>query len=203
MANRFTQNFTLTDIFNNKKLRGKLPLINYKERTLEDGKVSVRTSPKSVNRQVYDTAKSSARPFYKPMMATQSGNTLIIDGETTYQLDTIVDTVYTALLGAKQIILWTANNTDMVRDALKEAEKNRRNNGIDSKLYLRCQSMQQIEGMTKPQIQALMSDIMENIVYGDDFPKTQKKWNVQDIPVKSPFNYEQRKEKWKQKVGLL
>ena len=31
MASRFTQNFTLTDIFNNKKLKDKIPLINYKE----------------------------------------------------------------------------------------------------------------------------------------------------------------------------
>ena len=203
MANRFSQNFTLADIFNNKKLRDKLPLINYREKELENGKVSRRTNAKTVNRQVYDTAKSSARPFYKPMVATQSGNTLIIGGELVGELDSVVDAVYNALLAQKQIILWTANNADMVRDALKESEKNRRNNGLNSQLYLRVQSMQQIEGMSKPQIQALMSDIMENIVYGDDFPATQKKWNVQDISVKSPYNYTQRKEKWKQKVGLL
>lgn len=38
MASRFTQNFTLTDIFNNKKLKDKLPLINYKEIEREDEK---------------------------------------------------------------------------------------------------------------------------------------------------------------------
>ena len=52
MANRYSQNFTLTDIFNNPKLKGKLPLINYKERELEGGKISVRTNGKTVNRQV-------------------------------------------------------------------------------------------------------------------------------------------------------
>ena len=35
MANRFTQQFTLKDIFNNKKLKNKLPLINYKEKEVE------------------------------------------------------------------------------------------------------------------------------------------------------------------------
>lgn len=201
MANRFSQNFTLADIFNNKNLRDKLPLINYREKELENGRVSRRTNAKTVNRQVYDTAKSSARPFYKPMVATQSGNTLVISGELVGELDSAVDAVYNGLLAKKQVILWTANNADMIRDALKESEKNRRNNGLSSKLYLRVQSMQQIEGMSKPQIQALMSDIMENIVYGDDFPATQKKWNVQDIPVKSPYNYKQRQDRWRQKVG--
>lgn len=203
MANRFSQNFTLADIFNNKNLRDKLPLINYREKELENGRVSRRTNAKTVNRQVYDTAKSSARPFYKPMVATQSGNTLIISGELVGELDSAVDAVYNGLLAKKQVILWTANNADMIRDALKESEKNRRNNGLSSKLYLRVQSMQQIEGMSKPQIQALMSDIMENIVYGDDFPATQKKWNVQDIPVKSPYNYKQRQDRWRQKVGNI
>lgn len=202
MANRFSQNFTLADIFNNKKLRDKIPLINYKEKELENGKISRRTNAKTVNRQVYDTAKSAARPFYKPMIATQSGDTLIIGGELVGELDNAVDAVYEALRARKQIILWTANNADMIRDALKESEKNRRNNGLSSKLYLRVQSMQQIEGMSRPQIQALMTDIMENIFYGDDFPATQKKWAVQNINVDSKFTYEQRREKWRQKVGL-
>lgn len=202
MANRFSQNFTLADIFNNKALRDKIPLINYKEKELENGRVSRRTNAKTVNRQVYDTAKSAARPFYKPMIATQSGNTLIIGGELVGELDNAVDAVYEALRARKQIILWTANNADMIRDALKESEKNRRNNGLSSKLYLRVQSMQQIEGMSRPQIQALMTDIMENIFYGDDFPATQKKWNVQNIKVNSKFTYEQRRDRWRQKVGI-
>lgn len=201
MATRFTQNFTLADIFNNKKLRGKIPLINYREKQLDDGRISVRTSPKTVNRQVFDTAKSSARPFYKPMVTSQSGNILNIGGELVGELETVVDAVYNALQAQKQIILFTANNADMIRDALKETEKNKRNNGLDGKLYLRVQSMQQIEGMSKRQIQALMSDIMENIVYGDDFPATQKKWAVQSMKVQSPYSYEQRQQKWKQKVG--
>ena len=201
MANRYSQNFTLVDIFNNKKLRGKLPLINYREKELENGKVSKRTSAKTVNRQVFDTAKSGARPYYKPMVAHHSGDTLVIGGELVGELDDAQNAVYEALLAKKQIIMFTANNLDMIRDALKEAEKNRRSYGVQTKLLLRVQSMQQIEGMTEKQVSYLMSDIMENIVYGDDFPATQKKWKVQEMVVKSPSNYEQRKEKWLQKVG--
>jgi hypothetical protein len=207
---RFTQNFTLTDIFNNKKLKDKIPLINYKEKELENGKISRRTNAKTVNRQVFDTATSAARPFYKPIKTTRSGDTMIISGELVGDHDGAVDAVYNAIQSKKSILIWTANNADMIRSALKEAEKNKRNYGINSKLYLRVQSMQQIEGMTKPQIQALMGDIMENIMYGDDFPETQKKFNVKEMldtqartSREFTLTYSQRQLRWKYKVGDL
>ena len=201
MAGRYSQNFTLTDIFNNKKLKDKIPLINYKEKELENGKISRRTNAKTVNRQVFDTAISAARPFYKPIKTFRSGDTMIISGELVGDHDGAVDAVYNALQSKKSILIWTANNADMIRSALKEAEKNKRNRGINSKLYLRVQSMQQIEGMSKQEIQALMENIMENIFYGDDFPETQKKYNVQNLEVKIKYNYEQRKLRWKYRVG--
>lgn len=203
MANRFSQNFTLTDIFNNKNLRGKLPLINYKEKELEDGRVQTRTHGKTINRQVFDTATSAARPFYDPLVTHRNGNFMTIDGKLRGDdLDAVVDAVYNALQSQKQLFIYIANNADIIRDALKEAEKNRRLYGINSRLYLRAQSMEQIQGMTTRQLQALLNDIMENIFYGDDFPKTQKKWAVNEIRVNSPYSYEQRVAKWKQKVGI-
>mgnify|MGYP003293375406 CR=1 FL=1 len=203
MASRFSQNFSLEDIFNNKRLKNKIPLINYKEKELENGKITRRTNAKTVNRQVFDTATSAARPFYKPIITKRSGDMIVISGELVGEHEEAVDAVYNALQGIRSILIWTANNADMVRDALKESAKNRSKYGIGSKLYLRATSMEQIEGMTKPQIQALMSDIMENIFYGDDFPETQKKYGVEEMPIKSPYNYNQRKIRWKYKVGDL
>lgn len=205
MATRFSQIFTLKDIFNNKKLAGKIPLINYREREREDGKTMVRTSPKSVPRLVYDTSVRAARPFYKPLTPSKAGNTIIIEGKLVGDHNAAVDAVYAALVAQKQVMKWTVNNADIIRDALKEAEKNSRLYGFSSKLYLRAQSMQEIEGMSKPQIQALMTDIMENIVYGDDFPKTKKKWGVENfdaIPQRGRMlDYEQLRQRWKIKVG--
>lgn len=203
MANRFTQQFTLKDIFNNKKLKNKLPLINYKEKEVEDGKISATTNAKTVNRLVFDTSVSAARPFYNPLKPTRSGDVMIIGGNLVGDHNSAVESIYNALIAKRTIILWTANNLDMIRSALKESEKNKRKFGLNSKLYLRAQSMQEIEGMSRPQIQAFLSDIMENIVNGDDFPETQKKYNVKEISVKSPYNYEQRQLIWKQKVGNL
>lgn len=198
MANKYSQIFTLKDIFNNPKLKNKIPLINYKEKETENGKISVRTNAKTVNRLVFDTATDAARPFYKPLNARRSGDTLVLGGELVANQDVCVDAVYWSLLRIRQTIGWTANNADMIRDALKESEKNKRERGIDSKLFLRCQSMAEIEGMSRPQLQQLMNDIVENIVYGDNFPKTQKKWEVQKI---TDITYTLRKVRWKYKVG--
>jgi hypothetical protein len=200
MANGYSQIFTLKDIFNNKKLKDKLPLVNYKEKELENGKISRRTNVKSVNRFVFDTATSAARPFYKPIKTTRSGDIMIISGEMVGDHDGAVDAVYNALQSKRVLFIWTANNVKMISYALKESEKNK-NNGVAAKLYLRVQSMQQIEGMTRPQIQALLQNIMENIVYGDDFPKTQKKYGVENWNLSNQYNYKQLKLRWKSKVG--
>lgn len=201
MAGRFTQNFSLTDIFNNKKLKNKIPLINYKEKELENGKISRRTNAKTINRLVFDISTSAARPFYKPIKTHRAGNRMEIGGNLVGDHNSAVEAVYNALISQKQVMIYTVNNADMIRSALKEAEKNKRKYGIDTKLKLRAQSMQEIEGMSKRQIQALLSDIMENIVYGDNFPETQKKYGVENLPVKSPYNYKQRQQIWRNKVG--
>lgn len=199
MASNYTKTFTLTDIFNNKKLRNKIPLIRYKETLREDGKVSVRTSPKTINRLVFDTATSSARPFYNPIETHRAGNQMTISGNLVGDHNACVDAVYNAIRAKKTMLIWTANNTDMIRDALKEGEKNKRKYGFSSKLFLRAQSMQEIEGMTQRQIQALMNDIMENIILGDNFPETQKKYGVAEWNWE--FGYQGTKARWRHRVG--
>ena len=201
MATRYSQNFTLTDIFNNKRLKGKIPLINYKEIEREDGKVSRRTNAKTINRLVFDISTSAARPYYKPITTHRSGNIMVISGNLVGDHNAAVEAVYNALQSQKQVMSYTVNNADIIRSALKEAEKNKRNYGADAKLYLRAQSMTEIEGMTKREIQALIDNIMENIFYGSDFPETQKKYGVENLPVKSPYDYKQRQEQWKRRIG--
>ena len=61
--------------------------------------------------------------------------------------------------------------------------------------------MTEIEGMTKKQIQGLIDNIMENIFYGSDFHETQKKYGVENLPVKSPYDYKQRQEQWRRRIG--
>ena len=201
MANRYSQIFTLKDLFNNPKIKDKLPQINYKEIERENGKISVRTNTKTVNRQIFDTATSAARPFYKPIQTIRSGDRMIIQGNLVGNHDNAVDAIYNALQAKRLLLMYTANNVDMIRSALKESEKNKRTYGIDTKLYLRVNSMTEIEGMTNKQVQALLNNIMENIYYGDNFPLTQKKYGVETLPSRNKLDYQQRKLKWKQMVG--
>lgn len=201
MANRFYQNFTLTDIFNNRALANKIPLINYKETEKADGKIMRRTNLKTVTKEVYDTSVRAARPFYKNIVHRRQQDIIDITGEMIGNHDDAVDAVYNALLAKKDILRYTANDSEMIRSALKEAEKNKRKTGLKSKLYLRINSMQQLQGMSNMQIRWFMKDVIDNILYGDNFPETQKKFNVDKMYVQSPFDYEQRKFKWKMKVG--
>lgn len=202
MANRYSQNFTITDIFSNKALRKKLPYISYKEKESENGEVKQRTQVLTVRKQVFDNAISSAKPFYSPMSVTRAENTLVLDGNMIGDHDQAVDAVYNSIKGIRAELIWTANTANMLRDAMKEAEQNKRKYGIDTKLYLRVQSMQEIEGMSRQQLQALLSDVVDNIYYGDNFPKTQKKYEVDTLSLfRTKNNYEYNKEIWKQKVG--
>ena len=200
MAN-YSQNFTLKDIFNNKLLKDKIPLVNYKETETATGKISVRTQMKTVGRLVYDTSVATARPYYRPLSASKFNKTIVIGGNLVGDQNACVNAIFNALNGKRQIMSWTANNGDLIRDALKESEKNRRKYGLNSKLYLKVQSAQQIMGMNKFEINNLLNDIMENIVYGDDFPQTQKKYKVEEMRVAGRYTYEQRRNQWKMKIG--
>lgn len=196
----YQQKYTLKDIFNNQNLKGKIPLINYKETLQENGKISKRTKAKTINTLVFDTSVKASRPFYKPLKATRSGDTLIMGGILVGEQDDAVDAVYNALLANKMLMEWTVNNTDLIRSALKESEKKKRLYGNNAKLYLNVGSMQEIENMNKKQLSKLISDITKNIFYSDDFPDTQKKWNLKDIRI-GVFSYNQRKANWKRRVG--
>jgi hypothetical protein len=194
----YNQKFTLRDIFNNPRLAGKLPLVNYQE-----GKRSGTTKMKTATAFVYDTSRKAARPFYRPMRAHRAGDTITIGGKLQGDHDAAVNAVFSALVANRGMLIYTANNMQMVRAALKESEKIGRETGVVPKLYLRANSMAEIEGMSKHKLNALMDNIMENIFYNDAFEAVQKKFDVQKIPVKSPYNYDQRKEQWQRRTGQI
>lgn len=194
----YSQNFTLKDIFNCKAFRDVLPLVNYKESVDAFGKVHRRTNVETVPMLVYRTAKSSAKAFYDPLVATKSADHIEIDGNLISDYKTAYKSIYNALVGIKPLISMTANNLDMVRTALKESERS----GNPPKLYLRVGSLQEINNMSNPQKQELMNNIMENIFFGQGFEKTQKKYDVENIRLKSKFTFSELKQKWQHKVGL-
>lgn len=199
MAHGYYKNFTLSDIFNNPRLAGKLPMMNYKEVKREDGKVSRRTNMQSFMSLVYSTAKSGARPYYRPLRATKSGGIVEIDGKIVAgDLDIAYNSVYLALRGALPMLRMTVNNAGMIRSALKNGRKQALSGGEEPKLWLRVGSIKEIANMSQPQLQAFMQDIMKNLYFNEEFAYTQKQFGVQV----NRAEYAIEKEQWIRKVGI-
>ena len=201
MANGYAKLFTLQEIFNNKELAGKIPLVNYKEKTDDTGKDHRTTNMKSVGKIVYETAKASAKPYYKPLLASKTGDTITISGTPITELDAPFEAVYMAIKSQVGMIKFTANNADMIRSAVKESANIKRKTGQEPKVWLKIGSMQEIKTMGQKQLNAFIDDVMRNIFYNPEFAETQRKYGVEKIPVNRSTNYAQRQKNWLNKVG--
>ena len=201
---RYTENFTLKDLFNNEALKYRLPQVNYREYnivTSEGSSVSVRTQMKTVKRQIFETATGVARIFYKPLTIMKSEDRIEFDGNLIMDQDTVVEQMVMMLRAYKPMFSFSANNGDIIRSALKESEKASRKYGINAKLYLKEQSIMQIKGMPRKELQKFMDDVMSNILFGDNFPETQKKYKVFEQKY-GKKTYEEMRKEWRAKVGI-
>ena len=198
MAGGYSQHFTLADIFNNKSLRSLIPLVNYKEKTDETGKTHRTTSMRTIGRFVYDKSIQAARPYYEPLQPHKAGDTIIISGTLVGGQDDAVEAIYGALVANKSLMELTVNNADMIRDALKEAERTK----PAPKLYLKEVSMEQIKAACRTERgrKAFMQEVMQNLYYSPDYAKTQGKYGVQGIQTNT-FSYERNRARWARKVG--
>lgn len=207
---QYFQKFTLLDLFNNKELKDKLPYINFRrvvKINYGHGFTSnVKTDTQTIYSKVADIATKSARPYYKPLNATRSAPIINIGGNLVGDQDDCVNAIYNAIVGQKTMLTLTANSADMIRDAIKESDKAFFQKGSEPKLYLRVASMAEIKGMSDKQIYNLMKDVMENIMYGEDFAKTQMKYDIRqrpDLLEKTGMSYDKRQENWQKKVGQI
>lgn len=199
---RYSQNLTLLDIFNEKKLLNRLPLVRYKETETDNG-TRVRTNLYTVGRYVYYLAQRGARPYYKPLISRKNGDLIDISGNLVGDINEAEDNIYGVLMANKGILEMTANQMEVIRDAVKEAEKNKRLYGKDSKLFLREKSIQQIQNLTDREMLRFMRDVFDNIEYSGNYPKTLEKWSqILDMQTRD-INSRRRKRYWEQKVGLM
>lgn len=198
MAAGYSQHFTLADIFNNKSLRSLIPLVNYRETVDKDGKTHRTTHIRSISRFVYDKSVQAARPFYDPLQPSKMGDTIIISGNLISGQDDAVEAIYGALVANKFIMELTVNNSDMIRDALKEGERTK----PAPKLYLKEVSMEQIKAAcrTKRGREAFLQEVMQNLYYSPDYAKTQEKYGVEGIQTNT-YSYERNRARWARKVG--
>lgn len=202
MATRYSQIFTLKDIFNNQLLEGKVPLINYKEIQKDDGKMSYRTYGKTITKQVFDIAKASARPHYTHFIAQKHANLIEIGGSISTTLESAYRSILSNLNANKTLFKFIGENADVIRSALKEAEKNKRVYGFSSKLHLRVQSMEEIYGMSNKQLISMMNNIMEDIYFSGNYPKTVKKYGIEEaLNSQGTYDFAQRQRNWQIRVG--
>lgn len=201
MSRVYKQNFSLKDILNNKKLKNVLPLVNYKETEREDGFISRTTKMKTVQRIINDSSVSAARVHYKPFKGRKSGPVITLSGtlRENASLRQVQFAVRDRLRADKHLIELTGTYGDVLRDALKESEK--KGDGVNDKLFLRVGSMKEIESMNKPQLKALMHNMLENVMYSDNFEKTQKKWNLEGTSVLGK-DYERNKMNFWRRPGM-
>lgn len=195
---KYKQVFTLRDIFTNTELKDVLPVMSYKEIT-QDDQTKIRTSMKSVRTIAFNTSITSAKPYYSELKPIREKLTLILSGNMNGNINECQDAIYNALVSQKNVMSYACNNMDMIRDALKWSEKQKMQTGINSKLYLRVSSLQEIKTMTPKQIKALMADVMDNIYYGD-FWTIQEKYGVEKMEGFKQ-EYDERESAWRKKVG--
>ena len=194
---KYLAKYDLTEIFGNEKLRGRLPIIKYKATETGSG----RTKVESVPFLVFDLAKSAAKPYYKSFMPTKAANVITLDGKTEANLDEIVDKVYQSIKASKFVLKMTENYIDVIRSALKEGEKTARATGVKPKLALRQQSMLEIENMTKPQTYEMFSNIIEDIFFSGNYPKTVQKYGIDKLSFNRGKSYAETQALWQRKVG--
>jgi hypothetical protein len=206
----YEQRFTLNDIFTNKRIRDRFGVYvdlksKYERKTIGGtgtNTVAVNTQMANVSDIVFNTSVGAAQPYYSNMSAARNGAETVISGELRLTLDGAHEAVYNAIVGARMAIQWTANNMGAVRDALKEGEK-QSPFGNRPKLWLRQKSMESVYALNNQQFSVFLGDVMNNLYFGDQFPKTQKKLvgDMNTFTARMGFDYKQAKADWQRKVN--
>lgn len=199
MAHGYFKNFTLSDIFNNSRLAAMLPMVNYREIERDNGKLSRRTNMKTFQTLIFNAAKSSARPFYRPLVATRSGTVVEISGKCGENYDAAFNSVYNGIVAIVPMLKMTINDGAMIRSALKNGRKQALSGGKEPKLWLRVGSIKEIESMSKAKLRGFMDDVMKNLYFNNEFSYTQKQFKVQN----NRADYAKDKEKWIRQVGAI
>lgn len=197
MGKQYLEKYDLTEIFGNEKLRGKLPIIKYKATETGSG----RTQIKSVPFLVFDLAKSAAKPYYKPFQPHKLANIITLDGKTEVNLDEIVNKVYENINASKHLMELTENYVDVIRSALKEGEKTGRMTGQKPKLSLRQQSMLEIENLSKAQTREMFWNIVEDIFFSGNYPKTVQKYGIDKLSFNRGRSFAETQALWQRRVG--
>ena len=95
----------------------------------------------------------------------------------------------------------TENYVDVIRSALKEGEKTGRVTGQKPKLSLRQQSMLEIESLSKAQTREMFWNIVEDIFFSGNYPKTVQKYGIDKLSFNRGRSFTETQALWQRRVG--
>lgn len=169
----YSKLFRLSDLFNNKELKGVLPQLSITETTKEGYQAkSYRVRGfKNIEQEIMMYAKIGAMPYMKNVKVS---NEIVVSGElrkhATIQL--AYDSVLNTLRGASASLSLLGSYGSEITDVLRKIHNNMQfkiGNKTEPLLYLRINSLNEIKYMNEQQKKALIKNVMENIYFSDDF----------------------------------
>lgn len=194
----YSNNITLLDIFNNKTVAKKLPIGNYKEQG-RGNKLDSNAQIRIIANQILDFSRTAARQYYNPLRCSRKNRTITVKGKLQKSYNAAYNGIYTALKGKARLLATLITNNELIRCAV--IEDTLRKGGQAPKLYLRIANVTQIKNMNANQLWGLLNDIVNNIKYSGNYPKTSKLLVREDKQYGNQFNDQWKK--WFNKVDRI
>ena len=165
----------LIDFYKNKKLKQKLPIFNFKD-NISNKKRDSNAQLRMIADQILSYTRQCAKPYYKTLSVKRTNRTIVVAGQLKTTYNKAYNGIAKAIEGQRRLIACLAMNNELLQTALIE-DANRKND-MRPALNLRASSIVEISKMNSNQLFGVMNDIMKDILYSGNYPKTAKKFNI-------------------------
>ena len=165
----------LIDFYNNKTLKQKLPIFNFKDSISNNNRDS-NAQMRMIADQILSYTRQCAKPYYKSLSVKRRNRTIVVKGKLKTTYNKAYNGIAKSIEGKRRLIACLALNNELLQNALIE-DANRKND-MRPALNLRANSIVEINKMNSNQIFGVMNDIMKDILYSGKYHKTAKKFNI-------------------------
>ena len=218
MSRNYTRKYTLDDLFIDSNVnlpqfnKDKQKLVGKDRKTFINNLKSNKKDSLDMNGivdMIYQLANVGAVNHYKTMSNNVNGTNITINGNLKRQhtLTMAVDDVYLSVASNKGLLKQMISNYNIINDAIELSS----NLKVKPKLYLTLKTKSQLKyysifGSIEKGRANLITQVMENIYFNDDFKVIQEKYNIKNkrmILGTHYKNYDRQKMLWEQKVGII
>ena len=135
----YKQNFSLSDIFNNKSIRKKLPIGDFNE--IEKNKrVSKNGQLRIIGNQIKSLSSAAASKYYNKVRVTRTNRTITIKGDLNVSYGKAYNGIYNYIKSKSGLLSSLALNNEILQTAWMEEKKNSK----PTKLYLKVANIKEI-----------------------------------------------------------